>query len=89
MSLIGEAEVGAMPGVSGAVAVASGIATAAAGGGDRTGSEVAQLSDLPQQGRLVILGVWQRLRHNILQYLAYHIRKVNGHKKENLSPLPF
>jgi hypothetical protein len=37
MSLIGQAEVGAMPRVSGAVAVASGVATAAPGGGDRTG----------------------------------------------------
>lgn len=70
-----------MPGVSGAVAVASGIATAAASGGDRTGPEIAQLSDLPQQGRLLILEVRQRLWHNILQYLAYYIRKATGHKK--------
>ena len=89
MSLIGEAEVGAMPGVSGAVAVAGGIATAAAGGGDRTGSEIAQLSDLAQQGRLLILAVRQRLWHDNLQYLAYYIRKVLGAEKRKPHFLTF
>src|ERR1017187_171646 len=86
MSLVGEAEVGAMAGVSGPVAVASGIATAAAGGGDRTGSEIAQLSDLPEQTGLLILEVRQRLKHNVppVPSVLYTLG-TGGTKKENLT----
>jgi hypothetical protein len=78
-----------MPRVSGLVAMTSGVATAAAGGGDRTGSKIAPLSDFAEQASLLILEVRQRLWDDVLLCLAYYIRSVQGREKRKISLLHF
>jgi len=58
---VSQPKIGSVPGILGAVAMAMGVATAPSGGRDRTGPEVAQLGDFPQQGSFLVLQGGQRI----------------------------
>jgi hypothetical protein len=52
-----QAKIRSVTGILGAMAMATGVATAPRGRGDGTGPEVVQLGDLPQQGRFLALQI--------------------------------
>jgi hypothetical protein len=58
---VSQPKIGSVPGILWAVAMAMGVATAPSRGRDRTGPEVAQLGDFPQQGSFLDLQGSQRI----------------------------
>ena len=82
VDLVGQAQIRTMPRIIGLMAMATGLATAALGGGNRSRTEVAEVGDLVDEvGTLLFQSFERFVSHRKAPVLAYIIRTDQRHKK--------